>query len=199
MFCSQCGAQNNDGASFCVACGAPMKKVTPPQGQQFTQIPTPPQYGQQPQQSGSFGEMINDLKMSLTTPGGLLAFILSRFNVIAIGGALLMFIGLFPNFVSASVYGLKIGAALIKGGDGVLVLIVSLICICAGLLGMHKTTIACAAVNLLIIFIDIADISGSLDVGAGFVLILLGGLATIAGSVMGIMYAKQGKKLPLQK
>lgn len=209
MFCSQCGAQNNDTASFCAKCGAPIKKpaqaqVPPPQQTYFDPNQQYRQYGQQPygqpaQTSGSMSELINDLKASFSVPGGFPAFILSRFNVIVLAGAVFMFIGLFPNFMEYSGYGLTIGAALIKGGDGVIVLLSTLVCICAGLIGMHKMTLGCAALNLLVIMIDMADAPSSISVGAGFVLILLGGLATIAGSVMGIIYAKQGKKLPLQK
>lgn len=179
MFCSQCGAQNNDGTSFCVACGAPMKKVTPPQGQQFTQIPTPPpQYEQQ-------------------LPSGIVARIQSSFNVIALAGAILTFIGLFPNFMSAKVFGVSVGASLIDGADGKIVLVLVLSCLAFALFGKNIGSLICGVLDLIIILVDISSSKAAkLDAGAGFIILFIASLIVIVGSVVGMIYRKQGKKLP---
>ncbi len=194
MFCSKCGAELKDGAKFCVKCGNPLNGQAP--GQQMTGFP---QQGGQQGAGNNFSAMFDEIKQS-TQNGTIKDFILSHFNIIALAGALLMFIGLFPDFMSVDFLGATIGAPLIKGGDGVIVLIVTLICAALATFGMHKGTITCAVINLVVILIDVnSDGAEMLDVGAGFVIILIGTLVTIGAGAMGIMYAKQGKKLPLQK
>lgn len=60
MFCGKCGVQNQDGAAFCKACGAPLNAqqtpaAQPPVSQQTQQVYVPQQNnGTMPQQTPSF-------------------------------------------------------------------------------------------------------------------------------------------------
>ena len=218
MFCPKCGTQNTDGNAFCASCGATLGQVQQPnvnqQPQQFGGMPQQPQqfggmpqqqippqqYGAPVQSNNPFTALINDIKESLNTPGGLVALIMSRWNVAAIASAIFMFIGLFPNFMTMQVYGIKVGAALIEGGDGVIVLISTILCIAFAVFGMHIGSLVTACINLLVILIDVSgDSAKYMDAGAGFILLMFGSLITIGVSIWGIIAKKQGKKLPLQK
>ncbi len=125
---------------------------------------------------------------------------MSRFNLFGLITSILAFISIFMPFASASAWGVTVTAALIDGADGVIVLIISLAAIVLSIFGINVVVIIAGVLNLLIDIIEVAnDDTGIVTMGAGFYFLLIASIAMVAAGIVGIVFKKTGKKLPLQK
>jgi len=191
MFCTKCGANNADTATFCTGCGAPLKAAqTPvqPQPQQYQAQPQqyqaqPQQYQAQPQQQFQAQNLfqVNTQGPAGNKPMFGLAFLgnesadpqkalMQKIAKLCIAiGMLLCFISVFMPFYKVSFWGMSetvnlFGMEGFYTFVGVLVILASLAGIALAILlkgAYQKFATCCGAINFL--FIIIAGIKANSD------------------------------------
>ena len=121
-------------------------------------------------------------------------------NWLAVASSVLMILGVFLPFATASVFGVTSSQTLIDGGDGWFFLGIAIIAIILGLLGKNTGVLAMGIIAVLLIIFEINDLSKIaqenefgylLERGSGFYLTLL---STIGLTIAGI-YGKMTSRL----
>ena len=121
-------------------------------------------------------------------------------NWLAVASSVLMILGVFLPFATASVLGVTSSQTLIDGGDGWFFLGIAIIAIILGLLGKNTGVLAMGIIAVLLIIFEINDLSKIaqenefgylLERGSGFYLMLL---STIGLTIAGI-YGKMTSRL----
>lgn len=213
MFCPHCGAQLPDGTAFCTSCGQPTTQQAPGQqpyqqapgqqpyqqapGQQTYQQPYQQQpYQQQP--TGSGNNMLKDFdpkelsssfaeNVKKPAEWGLPTYI-------ALGGAFLCFIGMFLPYLSAK--GFSIVSVSFMSSGAFHIILAWLFILLVDFTGIAKKGLPmiCAGGVLLLFSIieGIANSSAYTSLSVGFIFMLLGSIAAVAGGVLKFLNEKKG-------
>ena len=197
MFCPKCGASLPDGTAFCTSCGQSLgQQAAPQQPQQAYQQPQhgyqQPQQGyQQPYQQQyqqQYQAPVPELPTQpFTTKGIIDTFI---YNVtkpklwgipqfIVLGGLFFYFLGMFLPYVS---YGIASANYYSVGGASHIIPSYLMICMVA-CFAFIKNSFLMITAGAVIFFNTLFTAVGGSNLSVGFVFMLLGSIAALAGGI----------------
>lgn len=180
MFCPKCGSEVEAGKNFCGKCGSPIN------GNQSGIAPNTPQINNQ---QGFVPQPFMNMPQTIQKQKNIPA---------AVSGAVFA-LGSFLPFISASVLGFSQSITLMKGGDGIISLILGGLAILFALLGKNVAVTVVGAFSAIFSLFEIGNVGNAVssEYGAivkkeiGYWCIVLGGLAILACGIYGIISNKK--------
>ena len=219
MNCPTCGAALADGTTSCPACGAPIIQPANTNNMPYQQpdinynrgasISQPaafnqmqyqqPQY-QQPQANYNQMPYANSAAYA---PAG--AEFKRKFNAghfAVMGGSLFCLISVFLPFLTVSLFGYSESMSLFKDGeDGVIFLITAIVIIALSMLRVNTLNIVLTLIQGIFAIYEtmsakdeLSDYGSMVQYGAGFYLLLIGGIVAFVGAIIGLVLHINAKK-----
>ena len=217
MNCPTCGATLTDGTTTCPTCGASISQPADFNQMQYQQ----PQanYNQQPYQQpqANFNQaqyqqpqanynqaqyqqpQANFNQMPYANSAGA-GFNAGHFAVM--GGSLLCLISVFLPFLTVSLFGYSESMSLFKDGeDGVIFLITAIVIIALSMLRVNTLNIILTLIQGIFAIYEtmsakseLSDYGSMVQYGAGFYLLLIGGIVAFVGAIIGLVLHINAKK-----
>lgn len=200
MNCPTCGATLTDGTTTCPTCGASISQPADFNQMQYQQ----PQanYNQQPYQQYQQPQA-NFNQMPYANSAG--AGFKRKFNAghfAVMGGSLLCLISVFLPFLTVSLFGYSESMSLFKDGeDGVIFLITAIVIIALSMLRVNTLNIILTLIQGIFAIYEtmsakseLSDYGSMVQYGAGFYLLLIGGIVAFVGAIIGLVLHINAKK-----
>lgn len=207
MNCPTCGTTLTDGTTICPACGASISQPAAFNQMQYQQ----PQYQQpqanynqaQYQQPQANYNQMPYANSAAYAPAG--AEFKRKFNAghfAVMGGSLFCLISVFLPFLTVSLFGYSESMALFKDGeDGVIFLITAIVIFALSMLRVNTLNIILTLIQGIFAVYetmsakDEPSVYGSMvQYGAGFYLLLIGGIVAFVGAIIGLVLHINAKK-----
>ena len=219
MNCPTCGTTLTDGTTICPACGASISQPAAFNQMQYQQ----PQYQQpqanynqvkyqqpqanynqvQYQQPQANYNQMPYANSAAYAPAG--AEFKRKFNAghfAVMGGSLFCLISVFLPFLTVSLFGYSESMALFKDGkDGVIFLITAIVIFALSMLRVNTLNIILTLIQGIFAVYEtmsakdkLSDYGSMVQYGAGFYLLLIGGIVAFVGAIIGLVLHINAKK-----
>ena len=207
MNCPTCGTTLTDGTTICPACGASISQPAAFNQMQYQQ----PQYQQpqanynqvQYQQPQANYNQMPYANSAAYAPAG--AEFKRKFNAghfAVMGGSLFCLISVFLPFLTVSLFGYSESMSLFKDGeDGVIFLIMAIMIIALSMLRVNTLNIILTLIQGIFAVYEtmsakdeLSDYGSMVQYGAGFYLLLIGGIVAFVGAIIGLVLHINAKK-----
>lgn len=207
MTCPTCGTTLTDGTTICPACGASISQPAAFNQMQYQQ----PQYQQpqanynqvQYQQPQANYNQMPYANSAAYTPAG--AEFKRKFNAghfAVMGGSLFCLISVFLPFLTVSLFGYSESMSLFKDGeDGVIFLITAIVVFALSMLRVNTLNIILTLIQGIFAVYEtmsakdeLSDYGSMVQYGAGFYLLLIGGIVAFVGAIIGLALHINAKK-----
>lgn len=221
MNCPTCGATLTDGTTTCPTCGASISQPADFNQMQYQQPQA--NYNQQPYQQpqANFNQaqyqqpqanynqaqyqqpQANFNQMPYANSAG--AGFKRKFNAghfAVMGESLLCLISVFLPFLTVSLFGYSESMSLFKDGeDGVIFLITAIVIIALSMLRVNTLNIILTLIQGIFAIYEtmsakseLSDYGSMVQYGAGFYLLLIGGIVAFVGAIIGLVLHINAKK-----
>lgn len=207
MNCPTCGTTLTDGTTICPACGASISQPAAFNQIQYQQ----PQYQQpqanynqvQYQQPQANYNQMPYANSAAYAPAG--AEFKRKFNAghfAVMGGSLFCLISVFLPFLTVSLFGYSESMTLFKDGeDGVIFLITAIVVFALSMLRVNTLNIILTLIQGIFAVYEtmsakdeLSDYGSMVQYGAGFYLLLIGGIVAFVGAIIGLVLHINAKK-----
>lgn len=207
MNCPTCGTTLTDGTTICPACGASISQPAAFNQMQYQQ----PQYQQpqanynqvQYQQPQANYNQMPYANSAAYAPAG--AEFKRKFNAghfAVMGGSLFCLISVFLPFLTVSLFGYSESMSLFKDGeDGVIFLITAIVVFALSMLRVNTLNIILTLIQGIFAVYEtmsakdeLSDYGSMVQYGAGFYLLLIGGIVAFVGAITGLVLHINAKK-----
>ena len=207
MNCPTCGTTLTDGTTICPACGASISQPAAFNQMQYQQ----PQYQQpqanynqvQYQQPQANYNQMPYANSAAYAPAG--AEFKRKFNAghfAVMGGSLFCLISVFLPFLTVSLFGYSESMSLFKDGeDGVIFLITAIVVFALSMLRVNTLNIILTLIQGIFAVYEtmsakdeLSDYGSMVQYGAGFYLLLIGGIGAFVGAIIGLVLHINAKK-----
>lgn len=207
MNCPTCGTTLTDGTTICPACGASISQPAAFNQMQYQQ----PQYQQpqanynqvQYQQPQANYNQMPYANSAAYAPAG--AEFKRKFNAghfAVMGGSLFCLISVFLPFLTVSLFGYSESMSLFKDGeDGVIFLITAIVVFALSMLRVNTLNIILTLIQGIFAVYEtmsakdeLSDYGSMVQYGAGFYLLLIGGIVAFVGAIIGLALHINAKK-----
>lgn len=207
MNCPTCGTTLTDGTTICPACGASISQPAAFNQIQYQQ----PQYQQpqanynqvQYQQPQANYNQMPYANSAAYAPAG--AEFKRKFNAghfAVMGGSLFCLISVFLPFLTVSLFGYSESMSLFKDGeDGVIFLITAIVVFALSMLRVNTLNIILTLIQGIFAVYEtmsakdeLSDYGSMVQYGAGFYLLLIGGIVAFVGAIIGLVLHINAKK-----
>ena len=207
MNCPTCGTTLTDGTTICPACGASISQPAAFNQMQYQQ----PQYQQpqanynqvQYQQPQANYNQMPYANSAAYVPAG--AEFKRKFNAghfAVMGGSLFCLISVFLPFLTVSLFGYSESMSLFKDGeDGVIFLITAIVVFALSMLRVNTLNIILTLIQGIFAVYEtmsakdeLSDYGSMVQYGAGFYLLLIGGIVAFVGAIIGLVLHINAKK-----
>ena len=207
MNCPTCGTTLTDGTTICPACGASISQPAAFNQMQYQQ----PQYQQpqanynqvQYQQPQANYNQMPYANSAAYAPAG--AEFKRKFNAghfAVMGGSLFCLISVFLPFLTFSLFGYSESMSLFKDGeDGVIFLITAIVVFALSMLRVNTLNIILTLIQGIFAVYEtmsakdeLSDYGSMVQYGAGFYLLLIGGIVAFVGAIIGLVLHINAKK-----
>ncbi len=207
MNCPTCGTTLTDGTTICPACGASISQPAAFNQMQYQQ----PQYQQpqanynqvQYQQPQANYNQMPYANSAAYAPAG--AEFKRKFNAghfAVMGGSLFCLISVFLPFLTVSLFGYSESMSLFKDGeDGVIFLITAIVVFALSMLRVNTLNIILTLIQGIFAVYEtmsakdeLSDYGSMVQYGAGFYLLLIGGIVAFVGAIIGLVLHINAKK-----
>ena len=207
MNCPTCGTPLTDGTTICPACGASISQPAAFNQMQYQQ----PQYQQpqanynqvQYQQPQANYNQMPYANSAAYAPAG--AEFKRKFNAghfAVMGGSLFCLISVFLPFLTVSLFGYSESMSLFKDGeDGVIFLITAIVVFALSMLRVNTLNIILTLIQGIFAVYEtmsakdeLSDYGSMVQYGAGFYLLLIGGIVAFVGAIIGLVLHINAKK-----
>lgn len=207
MNCPTCGTTLTDGTTICPACGASISQPAAFNQMQYQQ----PQYQQpqanynqvQYQQPQANYNQMPYANSAAYAPAG--AEFKRKFNAghfAVMGGSLFCLISVFLPFLTVSIFGYSESMTLFKDGeDGVIFLITAIVVFALSMLRVNTLNIILTLIQGIFAVYEtmsandeLSDYGSMFQYGAGFYLLLIGGIVAFVGAIIGLVLHINAKK-----
>ena len=207
MNCPTCGTTLTDGTTICPACGASISQPAAFNQMQYQQ----PQYQQpqanynqvQYQQPQANYNQMPYANSAAYAPAG--AEFKRKFNAghfAVMGGSLFCLISVFLPFLTVSIFGYSESMTLFKDGeDGVIFLITAIVVFALSMLRVNTLNIILTLIQGIFAVYEtmsakdeLSDYGSMVQYGAGFYLLLIGGIVAFVGAIIGLVLHINAKK-----
>lgn len=207
MNCPTCGTTLTDGTTICPACGASISQPAAFNQMQYQQ----PQYQQpqanynqvQYQQPQANYNQMPYANSAAYAPAG--AEFKRKFNAghfAVMGGSLFCLISVFLPFLTVSLFGYSESMSLFKDGeDGVIFLITAILVFALSMLRVNTLNIILTLIQGIFAVYEtmsakdeLSDYGSMVQYGAGFYLLLIGGIVAFVGAIIGLVLHINAKK-----
>ncbi len=207
MNCPTCGTTLTDGTTICPACGASISQPAAFNQMQYQQ----PQYQQpqanynqvQYQQPQANYNQMPYANSAAYAPAG--AEFKRKFNAghfAVMGGSLFCLISVFLPFLTVSLFGYSESMTLFKDGeDGVIFLITAIVVFALSMLRVNTLNIILTLIQGIFAVYEtmsakdeLSDYGSMVQYGAGFYLLLIGGIVAFVGAIIGLVLHINAKK-----
>ena len=207
MNCPTCGTTLTDGTTICPACGASISQPAAFNQMQYQQ----PQYQQpqanynqvQYQQPQANYNQMPYANSAAYAPAG--AEFKRKFNAghfAVMGGSLFCLISVFLPFLTVSLFGYSESMSLFKDGeDGVIFLITAIVVFALSMLRVNTLNIVLTLIQGIFAIYEtmsakdeLSDYGSMVQYGAGFYLLLIGGIVAFVGAIIGLVLHINAKK-----
>lgn len=207
MNCPTCGTTLADGTTICPACGASISQPAAFNQMQYQQ----PQYQQpqanynqvQYQQPQANYNQMPYANSAAYAPAG--AEFKRKFNAghfAVMGGSLFCLISVFLPFLTVSLFGYSESMSLFKDGeDGVIFLITAIVVFALSMLRVNTLNIILTLIQGIFAVYEtmsakdeLSDYGSMVQYGAGFYLLLIGGIVAFVGAIIGLVLHINAKK-----
>lgn len=207
MNCPTCGTTLTDGTTICPACGASISQPAAFNQMQYQQ----PQYQQpqanynqvQYQQPQANYNQMPYANSAAYAPAG--AEFKRKFNAghfAVMGGSLFCLISVFLPFLTVSLFGYSESMTLFKDGeDGVIFLITAIVIFALSMLRVNTLNIILTLIQGIFAVYEtmsakdeLSDYGSMVQYGAGFYLLLIGGIVAFVGAIIGLVLHINAKK-----
>ena len=207
MNCPTCGTTLTDGTTICPACGASISQPAAFNQMQYQQ----PQYQQpqanynqvQYQQPQANYNQMPYANSAAYAPAG--AEFKRKFNAghfAVMGGSLFCLISVFLPFLTVSLFGYSESMTLFKDGeDGVVFLITAIVIFALSMLRVNTLNIILTLIQGIFAVYEtmsakdeLSDYGSMVQYGAGFYLLLIGGIVAFVGAIIGLVLHINAKK-----
>ena len=207
MNCLTCGTTLTDGTTICPACGASISQPAAFNQMQYQQ----PQYQQpqanynqvQYQQPQANYNQMPYANSAAYAPAG--AEFKRKFNAghfAVMGGSLFCLISVFLPFLTVSIFGYSESMTLFKDGeDGVIFLITAIVVFALSMLRVNTLNIILTLIQGIFAVYEtmsakdeLSDYGSMVQYGAGFYLLLIGGIVAFVGAIIGLVLHINAKK-----
>lgn len=208
MNCPTCGTTLTDGTTICPACGASISQPAAFNQMQYQQ----PQYQQpqanynqvQYQQPQANYNQMPYANSAAYAPAG--AEFKRKFNAghfAVMGGSLFCLISVFLPFLTVSLFGYSESMSLFKDGeDGVIFLITAIVVFALSMLRVNTLNIILTLIQGIFAVYEtmsakdeLSDYGSMVQYGAGFYLLLIGGIVAFVGAIIGLVLHINAKKV----
>lgn len=207
MNCPTCGTTLTDGTTICPACGASISQPAAfnqiqyqqPQYQQPQANYNQVQY-QQPQANYNQMPYANSAAYAPASAEFKRKFNAGHFAVM--GGSLFCLISVFLPFLTVSLFGYSESMTLFKDGeDGVIFLITAIVVFALSMLRVNTLNIILTLIQGIFAVYEtmsakdeLSDYGSMVQYGAGFYLLLIGGIVAFVGAIIGLVLHINAKK-----
>ena len=207
MNCPTCGTTLTDGTTICPACGASISQPAAFNQMQYQR----PQYQQpqanynqvQYQQPQANYNQMPYANSAAYAPAG--AEFKRKFNAghfAVMGGSLFCLISVFLPFLTVSLFGYSESMSLFKDGeDGVIFLITAIVVFALSMLRVNTLNIILTLIQGIFAVYEtmsakdeLSDYGSMVQYGAGFYLLLIGGIVAFVGAIIGLVLHINAKK-----
>lgn len=199
MNCPTCGATLTDGTTICPTCGAAISQPADFNQMQYQQPETNFNQAQYQQPQANYNQMPY---ANSAGAGFKRKFNAGHFAVM--GGSLLCLISVFLTFLTVSLFGYSESMSLFKDGeDGVIFLITAIVIIALSMLRVNTLNIILTLIQGIFAIYETMsakselsdyDFGSMVQYGAGFYLLLIGGIVAFVGAIIGLVLHINAKK-----
>lgn len=207
MNCPTCGTTLTDGTTICPACGASISQPAAFNQIQYQQ----PQY-QQPQANynqvqyqqpqANYNQMPYANSAAYAPAGTEFKRKFNAGHFAVMGGSLFCLISVFLPFLTVSLFGYSESMSLFKDGeDGVIFLITAIMVFALSMLRVNTLNIILTLIQGIFAVYEtmsakdeLSDYGSMVQYGAGFYLLLIGGIVAFVGAIIGLVLHINAKK-----